>query len=739
MFQGDDNMQQKAQRGSPTQTIPTVGLENRMPQSRTLEQAVDHVLETIDGPIHLGLPLGLGKPNRWVNALYARLRGLPERQLTIYTALCLGRPQAGQQLQRRFLEPFVERIYGDYPELDFLADLQADQLPANVRIEQFFLQPGSLLDSAPTQQDYTSSNYSHAARDLNAKGVNVVAQLVAVDAARPQHFSLSCNPDITLDLLPMLQERRARGETILCVAQVHEELPYMAGDAELARDVFDIQLQEPEATTLFSTPNMPVTVQDHCIGLHASTLVRDGGSLQIGIGAMGDAVSAALLQRHANNPAYRTVLDDLQNGRVHPLSSVLGDVGAFQKGLYGCSEMFVNGLLDLAEAGVIRRVVYPDVRVQRLASAGALEASGQPRSVQAMLDAGLPARLDEAALAWMQEGGLLDANLKMQGENLLLPTDQQCSTDLSDPLSQAALGDYLTPAAHGVVVHGGFFLGPQSFYRRLNAMTPEQRSRFGMTGIGFINELYGQEELKRLQRVDARFINSAFTVTLLGAAVADQLEDGRVLSGVGGQYNFVAQGHALPGARSILLLRSWRESAGEVSSNIVWEYGHVTIPRHLRDVVITEYGIADLRGKTDSQVVEALLAVADSRFQKELMQQAIDAGKLPKDFHLDARYTDNTPERLEQIAGVHRAMFAEYPLGSDFTDEEQALLRALTWLKGKFRLSEVLELGRAAINAPPAEAFPAALQRMGLERPDGLREELYQRLLLAGLQATRGR
>ena len=224
LFQSDDNMQQKAQRGSPTQTIPTIGLENRMPQSRTLEQAVDHVLETIDGPIHLGLPLGLGKPNRWVNALYARLRELPERELTIYTALCLGRPQAGQELQRRFLEPFVERIYGDYPELDFLADLQADQLPANVRIEQFFLQPGSLLDSAPTQQDYTSSNYSHAARDLNAKGVNVVAQLVSVDAARPQHFSLSCNPDITLDLLPMLQERRARGETIP-VSYTHLTLP----------------------------------------------------------------------------------------------------------------------------------------------------------------------------------------------------------------------------------------------------------------------------------------------------------------------------------------------------------------------------------------------------------------------------------------------------------------------------------------------------------------------------------
>ncbi|WP_371358526.1 acetyl-CoA hydrolase/transferase C-terminal domain-containing protein, partial [Salmonella sp. E393-2] len=103
----------------------------------------------------------------------------------------------------------------------------------------------------------------------------------------------------------------------------------------------------------------------------------------------------------------------------------------------------------------------------------------------------------------------------------------------------------------------------------------------------------------------------AFTVTLLGAGVADQLEDGRVLSGVGGQYNFVAQAHELEGARSILMLRSWRESGGEVSSNIVWQYAHTTIPRHLRDMVVTEYGIADLRGKNDAEVIAALLAIAD--------------------------------------------------------------------------------------------------------------------------------
>ena len=45
----------------------------------------------------------------------------------------------------------------------------------------------------------------------------------------------------------------------------------------------------------------------------------------------------------------------------------------------------------------------------------------------------------------------------------------------------------------------------------------------------------------------------------------------------------------------------------------------MTIPRHLRDVIVTEYGVADLRGKSDADVIAAMLAVADSRFQAELV------------------------------------------------------------------------------------------------------------------------
>jgi acyl-CoA hydrolase len=639
-----------------------------MPQSCSIEQAVDHVLAELPAHVHMGMPLGLGKPNRFANALYARIKSLPDRQLTVYTALCLGRPDGGDGLQKRFLEPFLERVFDDYPELDFLADLRRDELPPNVHVQQFFMQPGSLLGSNEAQQDYVSSNYSHAARDINANGLNLVAQLIARDPQRPDHLSLSCNPDITLDLLPMLEKRRAAGERILMLGHVHADLPYMPGDAEIGIDTFDLLIEHEERSTLFSTPNMPVGIQDHFIGLYASMLVRDGGTLQIGIGSMGDALTAALLARQADNDTYRACLAELDGiSTWKPLIEAEGGVMPFATGLYGCSEMLVNGLLVLLDAGIIRRKVYADIELQQMANDGVLD--------------------------------------------------------------ESVYGD-------GVLIHGGFFLGPRSFYDRLREFAPTQIAQINMTAISYINELYGNETLKRLQRRDARFINSCFTVTLLGAAVSDQLADGRVVSGVGGQYNFVAQGHALEGARSVLILRSWRESGGEVSSNIVWDYAHTTIPRHLRDIVITEYGIADLRGKTDAAVIEALLNVSDSRFQPGLIDQAQKAGKLPKDFRLDPLFSQNTPDRLKDIRSQFPSLFIEYPLGSDFTAEERDLLRALNWLKSKFKLTEIIELGKATLEAPDAGAFPLHLQRMGLDQPQGLREELYQRLLLAGLQAT---
>jgi hypothetical protein len=323
---------------------------------------------------------------------------------------------------------------------------------------------------------------------------------------------------------------------------------------------------------------------------------------------------------------------------------------------------------------------------------------------------------------------------------LIAPDGTQLRANFDDPeqravIARQCLGDRLR---NGVLVDAGFFFGPKALYARLRDLPAAQRRLFAMRGISFVNELYGHEwELKVAQRRHARFVNTTMMVTGLGAAISDALEDGRVVSGVGGQYNFVAMAHALPDARSILCLRSTRTSGGTTTSNVVWSYGHATIPRHLRDIVVTEYGIADLRGKTDREIVEALVGVMDSRFQDAFVSQAKRSGKLPSTYRVPDEHRSNDPRALAARFAPFRArgLFAELPFGSDFTQEEIVLAKALRSLAsataggaGKARL-----VVHALLAGAPAPALQPYLERMGLQRPQNLSERIQRGLLVNAL------
>ncbi|MEY4577233.1 MAG: hypothetical protein RL701_1936, partial [Pseudomonadota bacterium] len=254
-------------------------------------------------------------------------------------------------------------------------------------------------------------------------------------------------------------------------------------------------------------------------------------------------------------------------------------------------------------------------------------------------------------------------------------------------------------------------------------------------------QLYGHEDIDRLHRRNARFINTTMKMTLLGAACSDALESGQVVSGVGGQYNFVAMAHELPGGRSVLQLRSTRVDQGELRSNLVWNYGHTTIPRHLRDLVITEYGVADLRAKTDEECVQALLNLCDSRFQPALQAEAVRAGKLDSAYRIPELHRHNLPEAYSSVLSTlrHQGLFARFPFGTDLTTEEQQLATALRKLaaavksaRGIFKTLYSL----AADSGKPAELAPL-LQRMELEQPRTAAEHVYKRMLATALRSER--
>ena len=242
-----------------------------------------------------------------------------------------------------------------------------------------------------------------------------------------------------------------------------------------------------------------------------------------------------------------------------------------------------------------------------------------------------------------------------------------------------------------------------------------------------------KKDEKRRARKNARFLNDAMMATVLGDVISDGLDDGRIVSGVGGQYNFIAQGFALEDARSAIVLHATRTVKGKTQSNIRWRYAHTTIPRHLRDIIVTEYGIADIRGKTDRDVIAAMLAITDARFQDELLRQAKDAGKIERTFVLPKTARDNTPEAVERALkpAADAGLLPDFPFGTDFTEVEQRLIPALEALKDASagQIASFLIRGFAS-----SAAKMECLDRLGLAQPRSLSEWFYAMLVRGALR-----
>lgn len=612
-----------------------------------LQVAADLVFSKLGKELRVATPLGLGKPNQLLNLIYQRAKKDPLSHLTFFTALSLDIPDPKSDLERRFVEPYFKRHFGeDYPRLDYLADLHKNQVPSNITIHEFYFQAGTMLGNSHAQRNYISLNYTHVLQSIFEMKINAVVQLIA-KSPDGKKYSLSCNPDLTLDIYDLY---KAHEVPLLVIGVVHPELPYLGGDAEVTPEFFDAVVESPEVRhKLFALPHAPVGEADHLIGLHASRLICDDGTLQLGIGSLSDSLVTASVLRQKNNSAYKSLIATFDKEFQRFKDIDLYD-GIFEKGLYGTSEMLMDGFKHLREAGILKREVFDH---------------------------------DEKVRCYL---------------------------------------------------HGAFFLGSKDFYQWLQDLKPEDYAGLSMTRVSKVNDLYDAHELAlRRQRKNARFFNTCMQSSLLGAASSDTLPNGSVISGVGGQYNFVAMSHELPDSHSVLLLKSTRLDKGKRVSNILWSVGQVTIPRHLRDVVVTEYGIANLKGQSDEECIKRLLIIADSEFQDELLAVAKKNGKISQGWQIPVAARRNTPQGIAEFIAHFRSkgLFPRFPFGSDFSKEEQSLQEALLLLKdaSKGRLLITLVDGFTI----DSSKYSAELHRMGLKAPHAFKEWIFQRILLGAL------
>jgi hypothetical protein len=382
-----------------------------------------------------------------------------------------------------------------------------------------------------------------------------------------RRLSLSSNPDVVFEVV----ERCAPPAALAESGRGQPQMPFMPNGAEVAPDFFDMVVTDPAAThQCFGPPNNKVSAADYAIGLHASSLVADGGTLQIGIGSLGDAIAQALIvrDRHGESTGASSNLcpDGLagaswaastractaarrcsstascaDRGRHHPPRGVrrYRAAAAAQRRPHQPTKRHAGDAAALLDAGRIGTPLAPRTwpSCSTSASCGRCELNGEHIGA------------DDATLR--HRPGRRQAFDKLSAQNML--GARLIARHLHDRRLLPRAERLLRAPAHHAAAGAG--------EDRHDAHRLHQPA------------LRPGRPLKRAQRRKARFMNTTMIVTLLGAAASDALESGQVVSGVGGQYNFVAMAHALPDARLLMMLRATHDNKDGLKSSIVWNYG----------------------------------------------------------------------------------------------------------------------------------------------------------------------
>ena len=118
-------------------------------------------------------------------------------------------------------------------------------------------------------------------------------------------------------------------------------------------------------------------------------------------------------------------------------------------------------------------------------------------------------------------------------------------------------------------------------------------------------------------------INSAVEVDLTGQVCADSIGT-RIISGVGGQHDFMYGGSRSEGGKTFIAIPSMTEKGRSKISPVLTEGAGVVTTRHMVQHIVTEYGVASLRGKSLAERARAMVSIAHPSVREELERAAYE-------------------------------------------------------------------------------------------------------------------
>jgi acyl-CoA hydrolase len=272
----------------------------------------------------------------------------------------------------------------------------------------------------------------------------------------------------------------------------------------------------------------------------------------------------------------------------------------------------------IAEVNDQTPFTYGDSVLPRQQITCAVPVSRTPVEVSSAKLSAIDHAIAKWAASYVEDGSVLqvgvgatpDAILQLLGDRRDLGVHSGMIGDsVVDLIECGAVTNALKPIDRGVSITGAL-IGTRRLYKfaHLNY------------GIGMRPSAYthGEAVLTKIPKLVT--INSALEIDLTGQCNAEQIGD-TYLGGTGGQSEFARAGIRSAGGRSILALPSTTKG-GAVSRITASLSGPVTTSRSDVDVVVTEYGAAELRGQTLAERARRLVAIAHPDFREDLDRSA---------------------------------------------------------------------------------------------------------------------
>lgn len=220
------------------------------------------------------------------------------------------------------------------------------------------------------------------------------------------------------------------------------------------------------------------------------------------------------------------------------------------------------------------------------------------------------AYIEDGAVLQTGVGAMPDAILRLLRDRKDLGVHSGMLGDgLVDLVEAGVITNARKPIDTGVCINGAL-MGTQRLYRWAHR-NPQMR----MCSTAYTHDA---AVLARLERLVT--INSALEVDLTGQVNAEQ-SGSQYFGGTGGQVDFVRAGSRSPGGRSIIALPATAKG-GKLSRITVNLSGPVTTARSDVDVIVTEFGAAELKGQTLAERTRRLIAIAHPDFREELDRAA---------------------------------------------------------------------------------------------------------------------